>query len=279
MAVDIIMNENSVWRKLKMQPFFVTIPHSGERVPPEAVWLQGLTEPVLMRDVDRYVDLLYVPTLQKLQVPFVLAQCHRYVIDLNRKEDEFDQDSVVGAPWPSGKHPKGLHWSKTTFGETLITKPMTMAVHDFLVKQYYDPFHVQVQNQVQSFAAAEIFHIDAHSMPSQGTAMHNDPGERRADVVVSDFHGKSARKDFVDLIIKSFQEAGLRVAYNWPYFGGGITQRYGQPEQGHHTVQVELNRALYMDEVSKKQSADFVQTRQKIEKALEQIVQGLNQLP
>ncbi|MBY0385971.1 N-formylglutamate amidohydrolase, partial [bacterium] len=204
-----------------MKAFFVTIPHAGETVPREAVWLQNLTEPVLMRDVDRYVDQLYQPILDQLKVPKIVAQCHRYVIDLNRKPEEYDQDSVVGAQFPSGTHPKGLHWSVTTFGEKLITQPMTPELHETFVKNHYTTFHEQVQKMAKGFSVPHVYHLDLHSMPSQGTAMHNDPGEKRADVVVSDFHGKSARKDFVEQVIEAYKSAGFVVSYNWPYFGGG----------------------------------------------------------
>jgi N-formylglutamate deformylase len=270
-----IMNENVLWRKLKVQAFFVTIPHSGEMIPPGADWLQGLSEAVLMRDVDRYVDQLYLPVLTEKQVPNIIATCHRYVIDLNRKPDEYDHDSVEGAVHPGGTHPKGLHWSVTTFAEKLITKPMSKEVHEFFVKTHYQPFHDSVVSMAKSFTTTPIYHLDLHSMPSQGTALHNDPGAKRADVVISDFHGKSARKDFVEMVINSYRSAGFQVAYNWPYFGGGITQMYGRPEQGHHTVQVELNRMLYMDETTKQKNATFLETQKKLTHAIEVILANL----
>ena len=258
-----------------MKAFFVTIPHAGENIPHEAVWLQNLPEPVLMRDVDRYVDQLYQPILDQLKIPTIIAQCHRYVVDLNRKPEEYDQDSVIGAPLPSGRHPKGLHWSVTTFGEKLITRPMALELHQRFVQNYYTTFHQQVESMGKSFSAPHLYHLDLHSMPSQGTAMHNDPGEKRADVVVSDFHGKSARKDFVEHVIASYKSAGFIVSYNWPYFGGGITQMYGRPEKGHHTVQVELNRALYMNEQTKEKTSHFLETQKKLSVALMSIHQNL----
>lgn len=240
-------------------------------IPPEATWLRGLPLPVLMRDVDRFVDQLYKPTLELLKIPHLIADCHRYVIDLNRKPEEFDQDSVQGAVSGPGTHPKGLHWSITTLGEKLISDPMTQKVHAALVANYYDVFHNELKKLAKSFRAPQVFHLDLHSMPSQGTAMHNDPGGRRADVVVSDFHGKSARKDFVDLIIDAYKTNGFEVSYNWPYFGGGITQMYGRPEQGHHTVQIELNRALYMDESSKEKRVEFSKVQARLDQALQRI--------
>lgn len=259
--------------------FFVTIPHSGEFVPPAAQWLFQLPEVVLMRDVDRYVDQLYLPVIQKKTIPHIIAQCHRYVIDLNRKPEEFDSDSVVGALFPPGSHPKGLHWSVTTFGEKLIPHPMPMELHDQWVRDYYEPFHNRVISMGKSFSSTEVFHLDLHSMPSQGTAMHTDPGQKRADIVVSDCHGKSSRKDFVDLIIGSYEKVGFTTAYNWPYFGGGITQLYGQPEKSHHTVQIELNRATYMNESSKeKLETIFSETQKKLGSAIELIMSGLAKL-
>jgi N-formylglutamate amidohydrolase len=88
-------------------------------------------------------------------------------------------------------------------------------------------------------------------MPSIGTNQHRDPGEKRADVVISDSHGKSCSKDFLDLVVDCFEKENFKVSYNWPYFGGRLTEQYGQPQKGHHVVQIELNRALYMNEITK----------------------------
>ena len=85
-----------------------------------------------------------------------------------------------------------------------------------------------------------------------GTRMHRDPGERRADIVVSDCLGKSCDPHFRDLVIAAYTISGFKVGYNWPYMGGRVTEQYGHPSKGQHAIQVELNRALYMDEKTKK---------------------------
>lgn len=259
-------------------PFFVTIPHSGELVPEEATWLAGLTEPHLMRDVDRFVDKLYEGHLQKLAVPYLRADCHRYVIDLNRLPTDFDAQSVENAKNALGTHPKGLHWCLTTVGEPLILQPMSMKLHQTLVQKYYEPFHAQIKKHFAHFPQGPVYHLDAHSMPSQGTSAHNDPGETRADVVVSDFHGKSCSKKFTEIVIAAYEQQGFKVAYNWPYFGGGITQMYGKPEQNQHTLQVELNRKTYMDEHTKKIHDGFVSTQAKVGGALKSIASELRKL-
>jgi N-formylglutamate amidohydrolase len=116
--------------------------------------------------------------------------------------------------------------------------------------------------------AGVVYHLDAHSMPSVGTKQHRDPGERRADIVVSDSLGKSCSKKYRDLVIAAYVTAGFKVGYNWPYVGGRLTEQYGRPDLGHHTIQVELNRDLYMDETTKQLKSSHVEVQKKIEKAL-----------
>ncbi|NJM10154.1 MAG: N-formylglutamate amidohydrolase [Bdellovibrionaceae bacterium] len=237
-----------------MKPFFLSIPHSGERVPSEAKWLQGLSEPILMCDVDRFVDRLYSPVVEDLRLTCVKTQWHRYVVDLNRLAEDVDQDSVIGSPNASGKFSTGLHWVKTTRGTTLMAEPISQALHQQLVQRYFEPFHSDVRDTYEFFrehGASKIYHLDAHSMPSKGTAAHRDPGETRADIVVSDWEGKSCEPSFKDLVIAAYEKTGLKVRYNWPYLGGRVTQTYGQPDRGQHAIQVEINRALYMDEETK----------------------------
>lgn len=265
-----------------MIPLLVTIPHSGEQVPGQTPWLKNLPEPVLMSDVDRFVDLLYEPTVNKLGLPLVKTQWHRYAADLNRYPDDVDVTSVLGHANKAGTFTRGFHWVKTFEGETLMTEPMPLQAHQELVALVYDPFHLAIKNEIEKMrmkGVNRLFHIDAHSMPSKGTSEHRDPGELRADIVVSDVGGKSAMPEFVDLVISSYARAGFKVAYNWPYLGGRMTERYGSPATEHHTVQVELNRARYMDEVTKKiLPQESQQTILKIDKALTRIREGLSKI-
>ena len=231
-----------------------------------------------MRDVDRYVDSLYIETLNRLEIPYIATHCHRYVIDQNRRPTDFDLESVENAAHPPGTHTKGLHWCQTTFGEPLILKPMSSATHQELVDKYYTPFHQQIRERFSAYGSCAVYHLDAHSMPSRGTQAHNDPGEDRADIVVSDFRGKSCHQGFTHLVIEAYKNQGFTVAYNWPYFGGGITQMYGRPEQNHHTLQVELNRKTYMDEVTKKKNSHFEDTQLRISHALAHIHKNIPHL-
>ncbi len=262
-----------------MKAFFVSIPHSGELIPNEANWLLKHPEILKMYDVDRFVDKLYTPAIQKLKLKSVIADIHRYVIDLNRLSEDVDAGSVVGSKNPAGAYSRGLHWVITTAGEKLMNQPISQSLHEQLVDKYFKPFHLDIQNTYEFFrnlGASTIYHLDLHSMPSMGTSEHRDPGERRADIVVSDCEAKSCSSFLKDLVVKSYQKVGFKVAYNWPYKGGRLTEAYGRPELGQEVVQVELNRALYMDEATKQLNQENLPSMQeRLKEALSLIEIGL----
>lgn len=255
-----------------------TIPHSGEKIPAQCDWLLKLPEPILFADADRYVDQLYQTALEQLKISVIKTDWHRYVVDLNRLPTDIDESSVIGCSTPAGTHPRGYHWVYTTKKETIMAQPMTAELHQQLTQLVYDEFHSKVAASAAEIRRIqkEVFHLDLHSMPSMGTSEHRDPGEARADIVVSDSLGKSAKKEFVDLVLTSFTRAGFKVGYNWPYMGGRITERYGSPSVGHHCVQVELNRKLYMNEVTKKPVSELWPALQKkLHLALTHVQEGL----
>lgn len=262
----------------KQKAFLVTIPHSGEKVPVETPWLQKHPEVLLMYDVDRYVDRLYEPALQSLKVPFIKTEWHRYAIDLNRIPDDVDQGSVIGHQNPKGKFSRGLHWTITTAGETLQPEPMTQALHDELVQKYFEPFHRDVRDALKLLRKRSkvTYHLDAHSMPSVGTKEHRDPGERRADIVISDCEGTSCSHEYRDLVIAAYESAGFKTRVNWPYIGGRVTETYGRPQDGQHSIQVELNRGLYMNEKTKQLTLALLpEIQQKLKLALEAVYVSL----
>lgn len=255
-------------------PFFITIPHSGEKVPEQTPWLKSLSEEILMSDVDRYVDILYKPSLDKLHIRSQKTDWHRYAVDLNRFPADVDQDAVINAEKKSGSHSDGYHWVMTKNEFRLMPQPMSRKIHDELTQLIFEPFHEGIRNHYAFYKDKnfkKVFHMDAHSMPSLGTRMHKDPGETRADIVISDCLGTSCSNTFRDLVIAAYVTAGFKVGYNWPYGGGRVTEFYGKPDLGQHAIQVELNRSLYMDERTKKLHDGHHLVQQRIIKAIEMI--------
>jgi N-formylglutamate amidohydrolase len=261
-------------------PLLATLPHSGERIPAEFQYLASLPKEIQLADVDRFVDELYESALISLGIPFVVTPWHRYVCDLNRTPDEVDQNSVEGAPHPPGTHSHGFLWVKTMSGEPLLERPLTQAEFNSLRLRFFDPFHAKVQSLYEAFRKKgfrDILHLDLHSMPSVGTTEHRDPGERRAEVVISDFKGASAKTEYMELVCNAFLAAGFKLHRNWPYFGGKITQTYGKPHLGQHTLQIEINRSLYMDEKTKeKKRESFDGLKAQLKLALSAVVRGLS---
>ncbi len=262
-------------------PFFITMPHSGERIPQQCHWLQNLPEEILMCDVDRYIDVLYQPSIDKLKIRSEKTEWHRYAVDLNRIPTDVDSSSVAGHKNPKGMFDRGFHWVVTTQNQTLMSEPISEQLHHELTELIYTPFHKVVRAQFDFFklqSHKNIFHLDAHSMPSLGTKMHKDPGQKRADIVISDSLGQSCDPRFRDIVISAYVTAGFKVGYNWPYVGGRLTEQYGKPDLGQHTIQVELNRELYMNEVTKKINSNYSEIQFKIEKALVKIQTDLSHL-
>lgn len=265
------------------KPLIITIPHSGETIPPEAPWLTTLPETLLMFDVDRFVDQLYFPALSGLELPWISTKWHRYACDLNRLETDVDAGSVIGSTNKKGQFPRGLIWSMTTTGERLMPQPIDQATFHSLLERCFFPFHEAVQALAEKVVPAtarhgtrSLFHLDLHSMPSLGTREHRDPGESRADLVISNQDGKSSSREFFEIVIQAARYEGFQISENWPYKGGRITEAYGRPHDGWQTVQIELNRKLYMDEVTKKKVPGlFEETQTRLGRVLDDIVNRL----
>ena len=267
---------------MKLAPLLFSIPHSGVQIPDEADWLKALPSKVLSCDVDSFVDELYAPALKTWRIPSVIFQWHRYSVDANRFSEDISPYTVQSSslfPKTRAKSPSDIHWHKTTQGDVLMKTAMSFKLHRLFIKKYFDPFHQKIKKHIVKIKQAghpAIYLLDLHSMPSKGLAFHRDPGQRRAEIVVSDCGGKSCSIAFRDLVIKAYKKAGFQVVLNWPYKGGAITQTYGQPHKGQEALQVELNRKLYMDEKTKNKSSNYENIQNQLKKAIEFIVQKLS---
>ena len=121
------------------------------------------------------------------------------------------------------------------------------------------PYHDQLQTLLDESnnMFGEAILIDCHSMPHEALQNVGPPGAARPDVVLGDRFGATAAGSVVEQIEAAFASAGLRVARNMPFAGAFITQHYGRPARRQHAIQVELDRALYMDEHTLEPHADF----------------------
>lgn len=232
-------------------PLLVEVPHAGLTIPSEIADDYVAPREALMRDADIYVDELYAnaPTCG---ATLLCARMSRYVVDLNRDPDDVDAATVPDHPHPVTLQPRGVVWRATTDGRPILKRPLSYQQLRERLDQYYVPYHATLREQLttmrEQFGYAMV--LAAHSMPSMGRSLHPDSGTRRADVVPGTLGRSSADARVIDLVDAHFRDAGLRVRHDDPYRGGFTTAHYGRPHARQHVIQVELNRALYVDETT-----------------------------
>jgi N-formylglutamate deformylase len=110
-----------------------------------------------------------------------------------------------------------------------------------------------------------LWHINWHSMKSVGNAMTPDgAGARRPDFVVGDLRGTSAAGFVTEIVVSLLRDQGYRVSVNDPYAGGLILRNMGAPDEGVHSVQIEMSRALYLDELAVEKTHEFSGLRERL---------------
>jgi N-formylglutamate amidohydrolase len=246
-------------------PVIVEVPHAGLHVPPErAMWLLAPAR-AIARDADLLVDELYADA-PACGATMIVAHVSRYVIDLNRGENDTDSESVQGGASVStgARMPRGLIWRLTTDNERALAGPLPRAEVQARKEGIYRPYHRALKEAVERkkarFGIAVI--LPGHSMPSVGRSAHGDSGAARADLVPGSRGRTSAEGRFIDLVEAHGLAAGLAVVHDNPYRGGFVTQHYGRPADGVHCVQVELARRLYLDEATlQRDEARFATTK------------------
>jgi N-formylglutamate amidohydrolase len=232
-------------------PLVVEIPHAGTEVP-EDIADSLLVDPRdVRRDADLYVDELFRSAPAHGAV-YLAARISRYVVDLNRFEHDVDATVVPALPSARMQMPRGLIWRETTDGRPVLKRPLTPAELEARLDRYYRPYHAALASEIQALRARHgyVVVLSAHSMPSVARPAPGEPAQRRADVVPGSRGRTTAAARVIDTVETHFRAAGLSVRHDDPYRGGATTVRWGQPYDGIHAVQLELNRALYMDEAA-----------------------------
>ena len=257
-------------------PVLVEVPHSGLQVPPEVESEIDATPLSMLRDSDIYVDQLYQRAPEN-GATLLVSRVSRYVVDLNRGPDDVDSAAVPRHPKARHIPARGVVWRARTDGTPLLRAPLTVQQFTRRLELFYEPYHRtlrEVAAQIREQHGRVVI-LAAHSMPSAGRRMLGGGAVRRADVVPGTRGRSTADGRIIDLIDSHFREAGLSVKHDDPYRGGWTTSSYGAPKRGQHAVQIELNRALYVDEkTSEIKPNDFA----RLQTVLDQLVGKLGKL-
>ena len=243
-------------------PLVFASPHSGDVYPDDLG--AGADLPILsLRSAeDVGVDRLVAPD-PALGLPLLAARLGRAYVDLNRSPDDLDPQVVRGAAAASARVIAGfgviprLTGDGRTIREHAMMREEAEARLETAHRPYHDALHGLMHRARDRFGFAIL--VDWHSMPSR--AVRGAPGGRGPDVVLGDRHGSSCSAEVSRLLRALFEKASWVTALNRPYAGGWSTQFWGRPGEGFHAVQIELNRALYLDERTLEPGPKFASTR------------------
>jgi len=235
-------------------------PHSGTRYPDDFGSVCDL--PTLRRAEDTHVEKIYA-FAPALGVAWVEAHFPRIYLDANRDTTELDTTLLDGA-WtdPISTDPqvlskvrlgKGLIWKFTDEGEPIYNRQLTVAEVRARIDRCWRPYHAAVQQAIDAAHARHGYsiHINCHSMPAVAASHATDfPGLVHADFVVGDRDGSTASPALSALVCEHLRGCGYSVEHNHPYKGVELVRRYSNPAAHRHSIQLEINRRLYMDEQS-----------------------------
>lgn len=229
-------------------PVLVEIPHAGLAIPESVREALIVSSDVVLRDSDIYVDKLYVRA-PSVGASLLAARISRYIVDLNRAPDDVDAQTVPDHPDPRAVQPRGVVWRVTTEGRPALREPLTYAALEERLRNFHAPYHAALDRELarkrERFGHAIL--LAAHSMPSVSRIGATTTAPR-ADVVPGTRGRTTAHAKVIDLVDRHFRDAGLTVRHDDPYRGGWTTATYGRPSERLHAIQIELNRALYVEE-------------------------------
>ncbi|WP_090207944.1 N-formylglutamate amidohydrolase [Yoonia litorea] len=237
-------------------------PHSGRVYPPAFLRKAVLDAHQIRSSEDAFVDQL-LASVPHHGAPLLTALVPRAYLDLNRGPDELDSALIEGVR-------RNPHNPRITSGLGVIPRVVANGrqiyrgkislqdAHDRIAR-YWRPYHDQLQTLLDESRNhfGEAILIDCHSMPNEAVENIGPPGSARPDIVLGDRFGATVSGEIVERVEAAFAAAGLRVARNMPFAGAFITQHYGRPSRRQHALQIEMNRALYMDETTLEKRADF----------------------
>jgi len=244
-------------------PVVFASPHSGRDYPDVFAKASRLDALMLRRSEDAFVDRIF-GAAPDAGAPLIRALFPRAFIDPNREPFELDPYMFTG-PLPdyvNTRSPRvqaglGTVARVVTSGEEIYSDKLDFAETLRHIERLYKPYHAELERLVNAtrdkFGFCVL--IDCHSMPSVGGPMDNDPGLRRVDFILGDSFGSACAPAVIRTVESTLKEMDYAVVRNTPYSGGFTTRHYGDPGNGVHALQIEINRVLYMDEILVEETA------------------------
>lgn len=260
-------------------PVIFASPHSGRDYPQDFLAQAVLDRHTIRSSEDAFVDRLF-DMAPGMGAPLLAARAPRAYIDLNRAADELDPgviEGIIRAPHnPRISSGLGVIPRVVAGGRAIYRGRLPLAEAEARIRRFWHPYHAALAALVEETLVAfgEAVLIDCHSMPHEAIEAHTRPGQPRPEVVLGDRYGATAGRGVMERVEAAFAGAGLRVGRNAPFAGAYVAQAYGRPSRGVHVVQVEIDRALYMDEVRVEPLAGFAAFQDLLAGVVAEIVAG-----
>jgi len=255
-------------------PLVLDSPHSGTDYPED--FRAAVATELLRQSEDSFVDELYAGG-PALGATLVAANFPRSYIDPNRSLLDIDA-SLLDAPWPGPAIPSrktelgiGLIWRVLDSGESIYGRKLTVEEVKQRIVRFHQPYQRAVKDALDAahdhFGA--VWHINCHSMPAlSGRISEEGPGKPRADFVLGDRDGSTCEPEFTAMVAKTLRDMGYEVKINDPYKGVELVRAFSEPAAQRHSLQIEVNRRLYMDERTRAKDAGFDKLRADIQRML-----------
>lgn len=250
-------------------PVLFDSPHSGFDWP--ADFQPAAPRDAILTTCDRFVDELWAD-VPAAGGTLLAATFPRAYVDTNRAETDLDP-AVLATPWPQPLSPSdysrrgmGLIRRLALPGVPMETAPLSVAAVEHRLTAYYRPYRGALVAALDGLHRRHgiVYHLNCHSMKSRGTAMNIDADQLRPDIVVSDRLGTTAAPLATQWLAARFRAAGFSVKINEPYRGGDLIAATGAPTRGGHSIQIEINRSLYLDESTYARRPDFAAVRARL---------------
>jgi len=245
-------------------PLVLDSPHSGFAFP--ADFGSCLAEFDLREGEDCFVDQLYLPASER-GVGLIAALAPRTYIDLNRHAADIDLALIEGGRWPGEHVPSGkarlgkaLIWRTLDDGREIYDRKLSVDEVHKRIETFHRPYHGAVRDRIEATHArfGRSWHINCHSMNAvAGAQGEGGAGRARADFIVGDRDGTTCDAGFTEFVRAFLAGLGHDVRVNDPYKGVELVRAYSNPAEGRMSLQLEINKRLYMDEATRTKSAGF----------------------
>lgn len=262
-------------------PFVFNAPHAGAVYPSGFLTTSRLDALALRRSEDAFVDVLFSGVVA-LGAPLMTARFPRAYLDVNREPYELDPRMFENRLPPfantrSMRVAGGLGTIPRIVADGHEIYRARLSVEEGLrrIEWLYKPYHRALRHLVHRTARlfGHAVLIDCHSMPSTSLSREETA---KADIVLGDRYGTSCSSELTELVETALRGRGYMVVRNKPYAGGFITEHYGEPALGRHALQIEINRALYMDERTLSRSPGFDGLARSLKDAFRHVIREID---